>query len=184
MPIDSDRPGVARLRRAIGDLVALPSVPAAWVARELPAVAAGSADVMTKSFDLGFVFVSLHDSNGRVAAHFARGNPRLAVGHSPQDCLPEGGRLSRAEIFPSIGDDAQGGRGIVIPVGVDAGHALYRERVIARLSRPFFASGTRRRSMPEGQQSRGRTYEQRARASFGSGDDSGACVEGWARRQL
>jgi hypothetical protein len=124
MPIDSDRPEVARLRRALRELVALSGVPAAWVAREPPAVAAGFADVMAKSFDLGFVFVRLHDSNGRVAAHFARGNPRLALGDWLQDCLPEGGRLSRMEIVPSIGDDAQGDRGVVIPIGIDAGNAL------------------------------------------------------------
>ena len=115
MLIDSDRPDVTRLQRALRDLVALPGVPAAWVAREPAAVAAGFTDVMAKSFDLGFVFVRLHDSTGRFAAHFARGNARLALGDWLQDCLPEGGRLSRAEIFPSIGDDAQGGRGIVIP---------------------------------------------------------------------
>jgi hypothetical protein len=119
MLIDSDRPDVARLQRALRDLVALPGVPAAWVAREPAAVAAGFTDVMAKSFDLGFVFVRLHDSTGRFAAHLARGSPRLALGDWLQDCLPEGGRLSRMEIVPSIGDDAQGGRGIVIPVGVD-----------------------------------------------------------------
>jgi len=101
MLIDSDRSDVARLQRALRDLVALPGVPAAWVAREPAAVAAGFTDVMAKSFDLGFVFVRLHDSTGRFAAHLARGSPRLALGDWLQDCLPEGGRLSRMEILPS-----------------------------------------------------------------------------------
>jgi DNA-binding CsgD family transcriptional regulator len=65
--------------------------------------------VLAKSLDLDFVLVRLRDPNGRVAAYFARGNACLALGDWLQDRLAEGGRLSRMEIVPSTGDDAQGG---------------------------------------------------------------------------
>jgi DNA-binding CsgD family transcriptional regulator len=109
MLIDSDRPDFARrLPRARRDLVALFGAPAAWAGREPPAVAAGLADVLAKSLDLDFVLVRLRDANGRVAAHFALGNSCLTLGDWLQGRLAEGGRLSRTEIVPSTGDDAQG----------------------------------------------------------------------------
>jgi hypothetical protein len=75
MPIRSNHPDVGRLPRVLSDL-ALSGAPAAWVGREPPAVAAGLADVLAKLLDL----VRLRDRNGRVAAHFARGNACLALG--------------------------------------------------------------------------------------------------------
>src|ERR1700694_2764118 len=81
------------LRRALRDLVALSTVPAAWVGREPPAIAAGLADVLVNSLHLDFTFVRLCDPNGR---------------------------LSRREIVRDIGSGAQQCRGIVIPVGINA----------------------------------------------------------------
>jgi len=43
-----------RLRRALRDLVALSAVPAAWVGRDAPAIAAGLVDVLVNSLYLDF----------------------------------------------------------------------------------------------------------------------------------
>jgi ATP/maltotriose-dependent transcriptional regulator MalT len=102
-----DHPDVGRLPRVLSDL-ALSGAPGAWAGREPPAVAARLADVLAKSLDLDFVLVRLRDRNGRVAAHFARGNVCLALGDWLQDRLAEGGRPSRIEIVPSTDEDTQG----------------------------------------------------------------------------
>src|ERR1700746_3402761 len=54
----------ARLRTALRDRVALSAVPAAWVGREPPAIAAGLTDVLVNSLHLDFAFVRLCDPNG------------------------------------------------------------------------------------------------------------------------
>ena len=43
---------ILRLRTALGDLVALSTIPVAWVGREPPAIAAGLADVLVGSLHL------------------------------------------------------------------------------------------------------------------------------------
>ena len=63
-----------RLRRALRDLVALSTVPAVWVGREPPAIAAGLADVLVNSLHLDFAFVRLCDPNGGTAVEIARGS--------------------------------------------------------------------------------------------------------------
>jgi DNA-binding winged helix-turn-helix (wHTH) protein/DNA-binding CsgD family transcriptional regulator len=102
---------VSSVTSSEGDAVSRSDIgaPAAWVGREPPAVAAGLIDMLAQSLDLDLVFVRSRDPNGKVAAHFARGNACLALGDWLQDRLTEGGRLSRMEIVPSTGDDVQGG---------------------------------------------------------------------------
>jgi PAS domain S-box-containing protein len=109
-----------RLRAALRDLVALSTVPAAWVGREPPAIAAGLADVLVNSLRLDFAFVRLCDPNADAAVEIARGSAWPAFSEWLQHYFAEGGRLSHREIVRHIGDGAQGGRGIVIPVGVNA----------------------------------------------------------------
>jgi C4-dicarboxylate-specific signal transduction histidine kinase len=109
-----------RLRAALRDLVALSAVPAAWVGREPPAIAAGLADVLVNSLRLDFAFVRLRDPNTEATVEIARGSTGPAIPEWLQHYLAMGGRLSRSEIVRNIGDGAQGGRGIVIPVGVNA----------------------------------------------------------------
>ena len=53
-----------RLRTALRDLVALSAVPAAWVGRDPPAIAADFTDVLVRSLYLDFAFVRLCDPNG------------------------------------------------------------------------------------------------------------------------
>jgi C4-dicarboxylate-specific signal transduction histidine kinase len=117
MDFEADAP---RLRTALRDLVALAAVPAAWVGREPPDIAAGLADVLVNSLRLGFAFVRLCDPNGEGAVEIARGNAWRSFPEWLRHYLAEHGRLSRREIIRDIRDGAQGGRGIVIPVGVNA----------------------------------------------------------------
>jgi hypothetical protein len=109
-----------RLRRALRDLVALSAVPAVWVGREPSAIAAELADVLINALYLDFAFVRLCDPNGGAAVEIARGGAWQAFPAWLQQYLCANGRLSRREIVRDIGGGARGGRGIVIPVDVDA----------------------------------------------------------------
>jgi len=109
-----------RLRRALRDLVALSAVPAVWVGREPSAIAAELADVLINALYLDFAFVRLCDPNGGAAVEIASGGAWQAFPAWLQQYLCANGRLSRREIVRDIGGGAQGGRGIVIPVDVDA----------------------------------------------------------------
>jgi PAS domain S-box-containing protein len=109
-----------RLRRALRDLVALSTVPAAWIGREPPAIAAGLADVLVNSLHLDFAFVRLCNPNGDAAVEIARGSAWQAFPEWLQYHLAVNGRLSRSEIVRDIGSGAQQCRGIVIPIGVAA----------------------------------------------------------------
>jgi len=100
--------------------VALSTVPAVWVGREPPAIAAGLADVLVNSLHLDFAFVRLCDPNGGAAVEIARGSAWQAFPEWLQHHLAVNGRLSRREIVRDIGSGAQQCRGIVIPVGVNA----------------------------------------------------------------
>jgi hypothetical protein len=62
-----------RLRTALRDLVALSTIPAAWVGREPPAIAAGLADVLVGALHLDFVFVRLGDPSGGAVVDVTRG---------------------------------------------------------------------------------------------------------------
>src|SRR5438270_12978471 len=109
-----------RLRRAIRDLVALSTVPAAWGGREPAAIVTGLADVLINSLHLDFAFVRLCDPTGGAAVEIARGSAWQAFPEWLRYHLAVNGRLSRREIVRDIGGGAQQCRGIVIPVGVNA----------------------------------------------------------------
>ena len=116
MDYEADAP---RLRTALRDLVALAVVPAAWVGREPPAIAAGLVDVLVNALYLDFAFVRLCDPTGGAAVEIARGSAWKAFPEWLQQYLSVNGRLSRREIVREIGGGARGGRGIVFPIGVD-----------------------------------------------------------------
>src|SRR5437667_2017785 len=109
-----------RLRRALRDLVALSTVPAAWVGREPAAIVTGLADVLVNSLHLDFAFVRLCDPNGGDAVEIARGSGWQAFPEWLQCHLAINGRLSHREIVRDIVNGAQRRCGIVIPVGVAA----------------------------------------------------------------
>jgi C4-dicarboxylate-specific signal transduction histidine kinase len=119
MPMGFEADGL-RLRTALRDLVALSAVPAAWVGRDPPAIAADFTDVLVRSLYLDFAFVRLCDPNGGPAVEIARGSAWPAFPEWLRQYLSVNGRLSHREIVRGISDGAQGGSGIIIPVGVDA----------------------------------------------------------------
>jgi PAS domain S-box-containing protein len=111
--------GILELRAALRDLVAISTIPAAWVGREPPAIAAGLADVLLGSLGLDFAFVRLCDPNGGSEVEATRGNgwsgfPKWLSDHSVK------GAFSCKEIVPDIGRGGQPCRGVVIPIGVNA----------------------------------------------------------------
>ena len=118
MPISFEADAL-RLRTAVRDLVALSTVPAAWVGRGPSAIAGGLA-VLVNTLRLDFAFVRLCDPNGGAAVEVARGSGWPAFPEWLQQYLANNGRLSRREAVRDLGCDTQGGCGIVIPVGVDA----------------------------------------------------------------
>jgi PAS domain S-box-containing protein len=109
-----------RLRTALRDLVALSTVPAVWVGREPPAIAAGLVDLLVNALYLDFAFVRLCDPTGGAAVEIARGSAWQAFPEWLQQYLSVNGRLSRREIVRETGGGAQRGCGIVIPIGIDA----------------------------------------------------------------
>ena len=91
MPMGSEA-DAQRLRTALRDLVALSTVPAAWVGREPPAIAAGLADVLVNSLHLDFAFVRLCDPNGGTTVEIARGSAWHAFPEWLQSYLSDNGR--------------------------------------------------------------------------------------------
>jgi len=110
---------ILRLRTALRDLVALSTIPAAWVGREPSAIAAGLADVLAGSLYLDFAFVRLCDPRGGAPIEMTRGNAWKAFPGWLQRHLAVVGQLSRKEIIPDLGG-AEPSRGIVIPIGINA----------------------------------------------------------------
>jgi PAS domain S-box-containing protein len=125
---------IFRLRTALRDLVAVSTIPLAWLGREPPEIAAGVADVLIGSLCLDFVFVRLCDPTGGGSVERTRGNAWKAFPEWLQRHLAAFGRLSRKEIIPEVGDGARRGRGLVVPIGVNAEGGL----VAAACGRPDF----------------------------------------------
>src|SRR5438874_8020398 len=115
---------IHRLRTALRDLVALSTIPAAWVGREPPAIAAGLADVLVGSLHLDFAFVRLCDPNGGAAVDVTRGDAWKAFPEWLQRYLAAVGQCSRKEIIPDVGGGIEPRRGLVMPIGVNADGGL------------------------------------------------------------
>src|SRR5437879_13308880 len=94
---------IHRLRTALRDLVALSTIPAAWVGRDPPAVAVGLADVLVGSLHLDFAFVRLCDPDGGVAVEVTRGNAWKAFPEWLQRHLVAVSQGSCKEIIPDVG---------------------------------------------------------------------------------
>src|SRR6266566_3913542 len=117
MPTESHTEAGA-LRAALRELVALSTIPAAWVGREPPIIAAGLADALVGSLNLDFAFVRLCDPKGAGAIEVTRGRAWKAFPEWLQNHLAVG-QFLRKEIVADIGD-GELRRGLVIPVGVNA----------------------------------------------------------------
>src|ERR1700749_3366211 len=95
-----------RLRKALRDLVALSTVPGAWVGREPPAIAAGLADVLVNSLYLDFAFVRLCEPNGGTAVEITRGSGWDDFSRWWQRYIAVNGRLAGREIVREIAGGA------------------------------------------------------------------------------
>src|SRR3954447_21916496 len=109
-------------RTVLRDLVALSTIPAAWVGRDPPAVAAGLAETLVGLLGLDFAYVRLSDPSGEGAVEVTRGDawkrfPQWLEGHLATR------RVSRA-IIPDVGGRDETRRGVVIPIGVNADGGL------------------------------------------------------------
>ena len=108
---------IHRLRIALRDLVALSTLPAAWVGREPETIAAGLADVLVGALQLDFVFVRLRDRNGDAPVDITRGKPWTGFHEWLANDSAAGGRTSGRAILPALSDGGKEYRGLVIPIG-------------------------------------------------------------------
>src|ERR1700738_1989245 len=134
MPTESHTESVA-LRTALREVVALSTIPAAWVGREPPIIAAGLADVLVGSLHLDFAFVRLCDPKGGGAIEVMRGYAWKAFPEWLQTHPGIVGQFSCKEIVADLGG-AEPCRGVVIPIGVNAEAGL----VAAACTRTDFPS--------------------------------------------
>src|SRR5580704_16743706 len=105
------------LRATVRDLLALSTIPEAWVGREPPAIAADLADLLIGSLELDFAFVRLPYPRGGQVVEVTRGNSWKAFPEWLQQHLAEFGQISRKEILTNVGAVEKYCRGIVIPIG-------------------------------------------------------------------
>jgi len=115
---------IPRLRATVRDLLALSTIPEAWVGREPPAIAADVADLLIGSLELDFAFVRLRDPTGCQAVEVTRGNFWKAFPQWLQQHLAVFGQLSRKEIVTNVGGVEKFCCGIVIPIGVNSERGL------------------------------------------------------------
>jgi signal transduction histidine kinase len=137
MSVDINAEIVER-RTLLRDLVALSTIPAAWVGREPPAVAAGLADTLIGLLQLDFVFVRLCDPGGAGTVDVTRGTAWERFPDWLERHLAGSDRLSGKEIIPDVGDGVQACRGVFIPIGVNGDGGV----VVAASDRAQFPTET------------------------------------------
>ena len=115
---------IRRLRLALRDLVALSTIPAAWVGREPATIAAGLADVLVGTLHVEFAFVRLRDHDGCEAVDVTRGSSWTDFPSWLERRLASVRPPSRMEIVPDVMGNTRPGRGLVIPIGVEAAGGL------------------------------------------------------------
>jgi signal transduction histidine kinase len=128
-------PDTLALRGALRELVALSTIPAAWVGRDPPIIADGLADALVGSLHLDFAFVRLRDPKGGGAVEVTRGDVWKAFPEWLQTHQADVGQFSSKQVVNDV-DGAQACRGVVIPVGVKAEGGL----VAAACTRADFPS--------------------------------------------
>jgi PAS domain S-box-containing protein len=115
---------ILRLRRALRDLVALSTIPAAWVGRAPVAIAAGLADLLVGSLYLDFAFVRLCDPQGGPPVEARLGDAWNAFPEWLERRLHSTGPFLRQEVVPYVGGEGRPCHGILIPIGVDGESGL------------------------------------------------------------
>jgi signal transduction histidine kinase len=119
MRVNTD-PEILRLRAVLRDLVALSTIPATWIGREPPDVAAGLADAVIGLLQLDFAAVRLCDPGGADAVDVMRGTAWTTFPQWLDRHLATSGGLSGKEIIPDVGGGEEPFHGVAIPIGVNA----------------------------------------------------------------
>ena len=115
---------ILRLRATVRDLLALSTIPEAWVGREPSAIATDLADLLIGSLQVDFAFVRLCDPAGGQLVEATRGNSWKAFPEWLQQHLAKFGQISLKEIVANIGGVEESSCGIVIPIGVNSERGL------------------------------------------------------------
>jgi len=122
--VATDAGEVRRLRKALRDLVALSTIPAAWVDREPTTIAVGLAEALVGWLRLDFAFVRLRDpGGGGAASEGTRGDAWKDFFHWLQR-HDAAGRPAQREIVPDVGGGTERYAGLVVPIGVDGAAGL------------------------------------------------------------
>jgi PAS domain S-box-containing protein len=115
---------ILRLRAAVADILALSTIPAVWVGKDPPAIAADLVDVLIESLQLDFAFVRLCEPTGCQAVEMMRGDSWKAFPEWLQQRLALSGQISRNEIVTKVGGVEESCCGIVIPIGLNGERGL------------------------------------------------------------
>src|SRR5437016_9583243 len=109
---------ILRLRMALRDLLAVSTLPVAWVGRQPRDIASALADVLIGSLRLDFAFVRLCDPTRSAVVEVTRGDGWKGFPDWLQRHLAVVRWLSRREIISDIGG-GEPRRGVVVPIGVN-----------------------------------------------------------------
>src|SRR5207302_1685392 len=109
---------ILRLRTALRDLLAVSTLPVAWVGRQPRDIASALADVLIGSLRLDFAFVRLCDPTRSAVVEVTRGDGWKGFPDWLQRHLAVVRWLSRREIISDIGG-GEPRRGVVVPIGVN-----------------------------------------------------------------
>ena len=122
MPIEShtETPG---LRTALRELVALSTIPVAWLGRDPPIIAAGLADVLVGLLCLDFTFVCMRDPKGGAAIEVTRGQAWETFPEWLRTLLDNAGQFSSKEILTGP-NGAEPLHVVIIPIGVNSENGL------------------------------------------------------------
>src|SRR5207253_4968722 len=110
---------ILRLRTALRDLLAVSSLPVAWVGRQPRDIAAGLADVLIGSLRVDFAYVRLCDPTRSAAVELTRGDGWKEFPEWLRRHLAVVRWLSGREIIPGVGGGTEPRRGVVVPIGVN-----------------------------------------------------------------
>src|SRR5438132_12770843 len=111
---------ILRLRTALRDLLAVSTLPVAWLGRQARDIASALADVLIGSLRLDFAFVRLCDPTRSAVVEVTRGDGWKGFPDWLQRHLAVVRGLWRREIISAIGG-GEPRRGVVVPIGVNGG---------------------------------------------------------------
>jgi signal transduction histidine kinase len=111
------KPDAARLRAVLRDLLALSAMPATWMGRDPPAIAAGLADALVELLQLDFAFVRLSEPGGSGAVDVMRGCTSSRFSDWLEHHLAATAQFRDREVVRAIDGDSEQCRGLVIPIG-------------------------------------------------------------------